>query len=461
MRYRGLTRSAATYGIVGSLAGGLAAVATISIVASAIAQSTPATRGVLDVTHSPALLRAPSDPAQLVYDAHCAATGVEDPEAPCHVAGSVFVREPGSPTFRDIPLEQVEVGRARLEASLPGDLVTRPALEYFAVITSQDARATVTVPAAGAAAPTVSHRLDRPVSVALGRHRFGEAQRVGEQVASAHWGDGPYEIGLEEGRTSNPIGASSFDVAAGGSVVVLDHANRKLLRWSRGSRQPERTPVSVNGTIADIAVAQDGSYYVLETTSRDDRNPLVRRFDDAGRELEAVETAEGGPAQILMGPDGPLVLQRPSHHWMPVLVAGVPASQAAQRSRGRGGRRLQAGGEVVVHRVWNELRLALLVGGSITRSWRITSETPLGEVQLAERLGDRFVVVLRIYDDHADEFAVLQLDRHGLRSRTYVASAEWAEGAPLGRFRVAGTQLYRLGTSPSGVFVDRFSLEVR
>jgi hypothetical protein len=217
----------------------------------------------------------------------------------------------------------------------------------------------------------------------------------------------------------------------------------------------------VNGTIADIAAATDGSYYVLETTSRDDRNPLVRRFDHAGRELEAVETAERGPAQIRMGPDGPLVLQRPSHHWMPAVVSGVPASQAAQRRRGRDARRLRSGAEVVIHRTANELRLALLSGGSISRAWRITSETALGEVQLAEPVGQSFVVVLRIYDDGADEFAVFLLDRHGLRSRTTVAAAEWAEGAPLGRFRLAGSTLYRLGTSPIGAFVDRFALEVR
>jgi hypothetical protein len=297
--------------------------------------------------------------------------------------------------------------------------------------------------------------------VALGRHHFGDSQRVGEQVASARWGNGAFEIGLEEGRTPNPIGASSFDVDAAGSVVVLDHANRKLLRWSRGARQPERTPVSANGTIADIAVAPDGSYYVLETTSRDDRNPLIRRFDLAGRELEVVESAERGPAQIRIGPDGPLVLQRPSHQWMPAFASGVPASKAAQRRRGRDARRLHSGAEVVIHRIGNELRLALLSGGSISRSWRITSETSMGEVQLAEPMGQRFVVVLRIYADGADEFAVLQLDRQGLRSRTTVASAEWAEGAPLGRFRLAGTSLYRLGTTPSGVFVDRFDLEVR
>lgn len=461
MSWLGFARRTLTYGTAGALAGALAAAAAIWIAAAATAQSTPAARAVLDVTHSPALLRAPGDSASLAYEAHCAVAGVEDPEAGCELRGSLFVRAAGSGSFRELPLEQVERGGARLVASLPDDLLAAETLEYFAVVDSPDAERPVTVPSGGAAAPTVSRRIDGAVSIALGRHAFGFARQAAERVASARWGDGPLEVGLEESRTSHPIGASSFDVDAAGSVLVLDHAGRKLLRWTRHGLRPERIPISVNGTIADLAAAPDGSIYVLETTSRDGRNPLLRRFDDAGRELETMETAERGPARLAMGPAGPLVLQRPSHQWMPALVSGVPASPAAQRARGRDARRLPSGAEVVVQRIGKELRLALLVGGSIVRSWRVTSETTLGEIQLAEPVGARFVAVVRVYTDASDEFAVLVLDGQGLRSRVTVPAAEWAEGAPLARFRLAGNRLYRLGTSPTGVFVDRFDLEVR
>jgi hypothetical protein len=125
------------------------------------------------------------------------------------------------------------------------------------------------------------------------------------------------------------------------------------------------------------------------------------------------------------------------------------------------GRPLPSGGEIVVLRHANELRVALVARGVVTRAWRITSSTPLGEVQLAEPLGGRLVVVVRLYDDATDEFAVLLLDRRGLVSRTTLSSADWAEGAPFGHFRVAGRSLYRLGSTPTGVFVDRFDLEVR
>jgi hypothetical protein len=268
-------------------------------------------------------------------------------------------------------------------------------------------------------------------------------------------------VGLEQGRNLPPIGASAFDVDAAGTVVVLDQAHRRLLRWRNGAHVPARVPLSVAGTLADMAVGNDGSVYVLESTAEPGRNPLVRRFDDAGRELEAVETAERTSSQIRMSPNGALVLAHPSHHWMPVAVDGVPASRTEQRRHGRSSRALRGGGEIVVFRYANELRVALISGRSMTRSWRLTSDTPLAEVQLAEPLGQRLVLVVRLYDDGVDEFAVLILDRRGLVDRFTLDPADWAETAPLGRFRLVARSLYRLGSTPAGAFVDRFDLEVR
>jgi hypothetical protein len=88
------------------------------------------------------------------------------------------------------------------------------------------------------------------------------------------------------------------------------------------------------------------------------------------------------------------------------------------------------------------------------------SATPLGEVQLAEALGNRVVVVIRPYTETQDEFLVLVLGDHGVERSFSVDSADWAETAPLARFRLAGSSLYQLGSTPSGMHVDRFDLEV-
>jgi hypothetical protein len=69
---------------------------------------------------------------------------------------------------------------------------------------------------------------------------------------------------------------------------------------------------------------------------------------------------------------------------------------------------------------------------------------------------------VRVYDERlGDEFAVLILGRNGLAGSFGLDPADWAESAPLGRFRLVGRSLYRLGSAPAGVFVDRHDLEVR
>jgi hypothetical protein len=328
------------------------------------------------------------------------------------------------------------------------------------VFAAPDLGRTITLPAGGADAPHASRRLENAVEISLGRHGFGLARRSGTRVASAGWGTGPTDAGLEQGRNLGAIGASSFDVDAAGTVVVLDQANRRLLRWHRAARMPARVPLSIAGTIADLAVADDGTVHVLETTTRPGRNPLVKRFDDGGRELEEVETAERTPSQILLGRNGPVVLGRPSHLWSPTSVNGTPASPADQLRRGTSSRPLRGGGRIVVFRHRNELRLALIAGRNVTRSWRITSVTSLAEVQLAEPMGPHLVVVVRVFDEQHDEFLVLVLGRSGIVDRFGVDSADWAETAPLSRFRLRGGSLYRLGSSAAGMFVDRFDLEV-
>jgi len=107
-----------------------------------------------------------------------------------------------------------------------------------------------------------------------------------------------------------------------------------------------------------------------------------------------------------------------------------------------------------------ELRLAELAGDTVMRSWVVNSATPLGEVQVAEPQGKRLVVVTKTYTDDRSEYVVLVLDGSGIANSFSVASLEWAESAPLARFRLAGASLYRLGSTRAGLSVDRFDLEV-
>lgn len=449
--------------ILGLVLGSAAGVATVTLAGAAPPQAAAAPRGVLDATHLPPLLTIPGERVDLAYDIHCAAGDTENAESGCDIRGSVFARAAGGSAFAEIPLgTRTAEGQEQLAATVPDSLVSAPGgFEYYAELEAPELGEKLTVPAGGGEAPHASRRLENVVDVPLGRHTFGRERRVGTRLAFARWGDGPSDVGLEQGRNLMPIGASAFDVDASGAIHLLDQAHRRVLRWPRSGHTPARVPVSVTGTVADLAVGNDGSMFVLEMTARPGRNPFVRRFDDGGRELEAIETAERTPSQIRIGPGGPVVLARPSHHWMPVAVNGTPASPADQLRRGRSGRPLLGGREVVVFRLENEVRIALIAGRHMTRSWRLTSDTALAEVQLAEPMGQRSVVVVRMYGERVDEFAVLTLDRTGLVNRFALDSADWAETAPLGRFRLVGNFLYRLGSSSAGAFVDRFDLEVR
>ena len=445
--------------VLGLLAGTVVGVGTVALASPRNALETGSTQTVLEASHLPPLLTVPGEDVVLRFETTCLTPGAGESAAGCRATGTVVAREGARGEPVELALEPAEGGVLR--ARVPASLASAPdGFTYYAVLRAEPDGEGITVPAGGAAAPFRSLPMGEPVRVDLGKHVFG-AVRKGERVAFAPWGSGSRSVGLEPGRQQTPVGASSFDVDEAGSLTVLDEVNHRLLRWRKGAGVPSLVPVSVAGTIADLTVATDGSFYVLETVAPLGRGPLVRRFDADGRELETIETAERTASRIVAGPNGPLVLAHPSHQWFPLYVDGAPAETSEQRVHGYTGRPVGAGRELVVLRHNQEVRVALVTAPGVRRSWRITSETPLAEVQLAEVQGTRAVIVVRAYSDLEDEFVVLVLDGKGVMSRFAVSPENWAETAPLSRFRLAGSSLYRLGSSSAGTFVDRFDLEVR
>jgi hypothetical protein len=191
----------------------------------------------------------------------------------------------------------------------------------------------------------------------------------------------------------------------------------------------------------------DGSFDVL------DQHDMLRRYRGDGTEKWAQKVADRTWAKLDRGPS---VLEQPSEQWMPVAEGEVPLTRAEQK---RSGRAAHQG--ILVDRVGDgELRVAEVRGDVPFRGWRITSDTPLGEVQLAQPHGNGVLIVTRAYTDDRDEFVVLLLGGHGLVERFSVASGSWTETAPLARFRLAHGELYRLRTTTTGATVDRFDLEV-
>jgi hypothetical protein len=414
---------------------------------------------VADATHLPPLLTAADEPVRLAYDLNCAS---EDPVG-CTGSGAVYLRPGQAGAFVSHPLRfDRDAASGRYSFGVPGEIAhASEGFSYYAVLTTSGGTS-VTVPAeGGAGAPDVSFPVEgvaEGVRVALGRHRFDETRAADERVASTTWGDGDDQVGLEGGPQSEPIGGSSFDIKPGGTVVLLDEAHKRLLEWNHG-KHVASTPLDVNGTIADLAVDVDGSAYVLESTGDGaERRPAIRRFDARGRMVASWRASDRSASAIRIGPHGPTVLEYPSNQWMDVAEGSTPLVAAAQARSGHLGRPLPDGRRVLLLRTGQEIRAAIVGRDGARRAWRLLSDTPVAEVQLAQPLGQRLVLVFRTYTDSESGFAVVVLDRSGIVEQFSVPADDWAETAPVSRFRLTGRSLFHLGSTPSTVFVDRYDL---
>jgi hypothetical protein len=442
-------------GAAGIVAGVIGGIALTSV--SAASGPTLAAPGV-DAVHIPPVLTRAGEPVTLRYAIVCPP---RDDGEPCEGSGSVFVRAGDNGPFQQLVLRRGEnSSEGRYFVDLPQELASaREGFSYYAVLRDGANRATITVPAGGSAAPQRSVPLRDAAEVALGPHVFGRDRAPDERVVEAAWGSEVGEAGLAGSRGLGFVGPSSFDVAADGSVAVLDQINGRIQNWSRGG--VNATSLDVSGGLADFVLEPGGVMDVLEPPNRVSPAPILRSFRSDGTPRWAQRLSDRTWSKLAAGPTGPVVQQQPSEQWLPVADHGAALDRAAQAGRGRPGRPFANGREVVVERVGSgELRLAELAGDAVVRGWRIISATPLGEVQVAEPLGNRLVVVTKTYTDTRSEYVALVLDRSGIVTSFAVASLEWAESAPLARFRLAGSSLYRLGSTRAGLFVDRFDLEV-
>jgi hypothetical protein len=434
-----------------SLAGGAAGIAVgviggVVLTSASTAGPTPAASAppIIDATHVPPVLTVRGEPVRLRFGLVCAP---RENGLPCDGSGTVYLRAGQAGPFQPYPLRRGEESKdGRYFLDVPATFAGPPdGFSYYAVFRDDATGATVSIPSGGPDAPQVSRPLVDPVAIDLAGHVFGDTRSPDARAAEAHWGSGGGDVGLTGSRELGFTGPSSFDVEPDGTVDVLDSVNGRIQRWSHGRRAA--VPLGRPAELADVAAEPDGSFDVL------DANNTLRRHRPDGSEQWAQKLAERTWAKLDRGSE---VLQEPSEQWMPLAQNDAPLSRAEQRRAGQ-----TAHHALLVDRVGEaELRVAELGGNALRRSWRITSNTPLGEVQLVEPDGSGVVVVTHVYTDDRDEFVVLVLDDRGLVQRFSVASDSWTETAPLARFRLARGSLYRLRTTPAGAFVDRFDLEV-
>ena len=443
-------------GAAGVALGVAAGIALTSLSAATLPVQSP--DAALEVAHVPPALTARGEPVSLRYAIVCPP---RDDGEPCHGAGEVYVRAGQSGPYHRLALRRGDDSvEGRYFVDVPADVASSPdGFSYYAVLRDDGSGAAVTLPSGGAEAAQRSFPLRVTSQIELGPHSFGHVRAHDARVVDARWGGAVGEVGLAGSRGLGYVGPSSFDVGNDGAVTVLDQINGRVARWLHG--RTTATPVAVSGGLADFGVEPDGGFDVLEPPNRVTTAPVLRRFRADGGLAWVQRLSDRTWAKLARGPTGPIVRQEPSEEWLPIADQGGPIGRTEQALRGLAGLPIGGGREIIVERVGvDELRLAEIAGNRVLASWRITSATPLGEVQLAEPLGSGLVAVVKTYTDDRDEFLVLVLDRSGVTERFSLDSAQWAESAPLARFRLSGSSLYQLGSTPAGAFVDRFDLEV-
>jgi hypothetical protein len=443
--------------LAGFTTGGLVGVALLAInVVGTASGGAGAIRaeaaGQMDVLHTPPLLVSPGESTALSYEIVCSPEG-QEPPTPCSPSGTLHVRAVGARSFASVQLTRLPNGRFSYD--VPAALKGGNGFEYY--VTFQDGRGnSATVPAGGAAAPERAWIVSKWTTVDLGTHAFGSTRSPDSVVFKSGWGTGATDLGLNDGREQSRIGPSGFDVTADGAVVVLDQVNHRLARYGNG--KVDHFPIEFRGGEGDIAVGNDQTVWVLDDGGAQGHVGVVRGYGAAGQLVGRATLGAPLGEMLRAGPNGPVVHSYPSEMWLPVANGQVGRTQAQQVAGARAGRPVVGGREVVVRASPGEARFALVAGNRVLSAWRVVSTTNLGEVQLAEPSGSGVTAIVRLWTEGQAEFRVLRLGATGLTGSFDVAPAEWAESAPLSRFRVRGGTLYQLRSSPAGAEVVAYQM---
>lgn len=432
--------------VMGALMG--ATFLTVNVVGASSPDPEPTT-GFGEILHTPVLLARAREPVELSYDVVCG-VAKDEPRAACSPSGSVFVRSAESSDVVELPLEREHEGL--LSATVPAGLATS-GFDYYAQLDNGRGE-TASLPHSAAAAPQHVWPLESWTTVDFGSEPFGETRSPDSVLASFTWGLGERALGLDSGREQSRIGASSFDVAPDGAVVVLDQVNRRLVVVRQGE-SPIQLPIEFAGGEGDLAVGADGAIYVLDAHGA---RPVVRAYTADGELIAATPLAEPVADMVRAGPNGPLVHAYPSEMWLPTGRGRPPLAPEQQLARAQAARSVADGRGVVVRASPAEAKLALVRGDDVVHAWLVRSSTSLGEVQLAEPYGDGLLVVVRLWNENQAQFHVLRLAPGGLVGSFAVDRAEWAETASLSRFRLRGNTLYQLRSGPSGIEIAAFEI---
>jgi hypothetical protein len=418
----------------------------------------------LKAIYAPIKLRAPGDPAEIRFDISCLPPdGNAEGPGLCDGGGTVYYHTTTGISAA-VPLRldpNAQVGR--YVAAVPASVWSAPVFTYYAVIRDNSTGKSIVVPPGGNSSPQFSFALSS-TTIDLGTHTFGSTRPATARVASATWGSGDQQVGLEDGADM-PTGAASFDVDSAGKVYLLDEANARILEFGVGAMQAIPLP-GLAGVKADLRVSDaSGTAYVLEVGNAVSRSSVLRSYTLQGAPVSSALVSDEAAAQVRLSGSTAFVSEYPSSMWAPVLQSNgrSPVEASAQLLTASPGAPT-SNGNVLVTSTGTEIRIGTYwsSGGYRLSSVRITSATPVADIQLAQTLpSGRLLVVFSVYTDTDHEYEAAVIDPSGnLVDQFSLPADDWAESMPLSRFRLVGSSLYELGSTEQAAFVDRYDLGV-
>ena len=192
-----------------------------------------------------------------------AATVCAEPEAdPCRIAqADAFVRPAGVAGWTEVG---GRAGGGGFTFTVPAQLVPPDGFAYWLRFTTGSG-SSVTYPPGGQVAPLrVVTTSGLPLRHIPGAFSWDRRRAPDGAALRLRFGSADGQVGRTRPAEDEPVvGPSSFDVAADGSIDVVDWVNRRVERFTRAGSLVRAIPLPSDQPM-DIAVRPDGGLYLAE-----------------------------------------------------------------------------------------------------------------------------------------------------------------------------------------------------
>jgi hypothetical protein len=311
--------------VVAGLVAGIAIGAAVGATTLTGASSEAPTGTRPEVLH---VARALADPGEaLTLSAGLACPGTT-PMSSCEVESAVaYVLSQGEEGWTEIE-GRTDGGGYRFV--VPGDAVGDDGLSYWLEFRTAGGIA-VRLPDGGPAAPfRVLTTAGLPEVAWPGSFAMDAALRPSDGVvARLGYGDAGTDVGRVGGiGDEQPLGPSSFDVTADGSLLIADWVHRRVLVLAPHGDYRRTVPLPV-GRPVDLTAASHGGLAVTTLGL----GATAFELGGDGRVIGRYPVAHGVAERIAMTPRGPHVWVGPAQ-WAPVRSRPGMALPAAAQSRG-------------------------------------------------------------------------------------------------------------------------------